>query len=218
MSSRNDLKQYFLTGKKPSQQEFADFIDSMAHLDDLSTAVLATLAEALAGTNNTKGMSPFLVKSVIFDKIVNDLNTGGVQKLLSAEQGKVLNDIKANKNATNLGTTEIAQWKAKLSIGNEIIRAGSRKVLSGITSASGTMGRINYATISGFNYLNHLLFARLISIPTNLPANVFTSIARTDLEIMDYKDSYLKYYGDVSSINSSYTPVDIYLYWHIIQK
>ena len=62
------LKSYFLDGKKPTENEFADLIEAFVHRnDDLKTILgnFAELAEAQAGVVNDKYMTPFLAKAAI---------------------------------------------------------------------------------------------------------------------------------------------------------
>lgn len=62
------LKSYFLDGKKPTENEFADLIEAFVHRnDDLKTILgnFAELAEAQAGVVNDKYMTPFLTKAAI---------------------------------------------------------------------------------------------------------------------------------------------------------
>ena len=62
------LKSYFLDGKKPTENEFADLIEAFVHRnDDLKTILgnIAELAEAQAGVVNDKYMTPFLTKAAI---------------------------------------------------------------------------------------------------------------------------------------------------------
>lgn len=77
--NRNTLKTYFQTGKKPTEAQFADLIDSFVNrLEDDYIASLpnsstyhrgivqqATTTEARAGTNNTKYTTPLGVNNAV---------------------------------------------------------------------------------------------------------------------------------------------------------
>jgi len=77
--TRSELKQYFETGKKPTQGEYADLIDSfVSRLDDDYVATLpnatttqkgiveqATIAESQSGTDNTHFVTPKGTKRAI---------------------------------------------------------------------------------------------------------------------------------------------------------
>ena len=68
-TTRQVLKSYFEAGKEPTEQQFAEFIDSFYHLteDTIGGAggEFANIGEAQAGTNATKYMNPLLVKAAI---------------------------------------------------------------------------------------------------------------------------------------------------------
>lgn len=63
-TARSILKSYFLTGKKPTQGQFAALIDSFLHLseDSLSISQITNLATVLAGKASTQQLAG-LVKS-----------------------------------------------------------------------------------------------------------------------------------------------------------
>lgn len=216
MADRITLKSYFQTGDKPTQAQFAELINSLALTTELSSANLATLAQALAGIDNTKAMSPFLVKSVLLDWIVNNLTSGGTQKLLSAEQGKVLQNTKPNRTYTTnpLNATERESWRNGLGI----IRHGSSKIGNALTVVTGFGGAIFFTTIPGFDPLVHKLFVNVIAKPTNQGISSWNPLNRSNCYVKDYKDSYFKY--DVEGLGSSLSnpPVDVYLNWFILEN
>lgn len=77
--NRAELKAYFLTGKRPTQDQFSDLIDSyVSHTDDAYVPVLpdatdtvkgvaeiATLSEVAAGTDNTSIVTPEGAKKAV---------------------------------------------------------------------------------------------------------------------------------------------------------
>lgn len=65
MASRNQLKNYFITGKKPTQGQFAEWIDSFFHNteDTLSIAQIAGLATALADKASIASVATGFVKN-----------------------------------------------------------------------------------------------------------------------------------------------------------
>lgn len=64
MTTRNALKQYFLTGKKPTQGQFAELIDSLLHKteDQLTIAMIQGLSLALSGKASTAQITDILTK------------------------------------------------------------------------------------------------------------------------------------------------------------
>jgi hypothetical protein len=196
MANRIQLKSYFETGDKPTQAQFAELIDSLALVTELSSANLATLAQALAGLDNTKAMSPFLVKSVLLDWIINDLTTGGTQKLLSAEQGKILQALKADKTF-GLDATQSGTWKTGLGIGKEIVRSGKYTSTMLISSSLLiTNIYIPYSTISGFNSSDYSVLITPIG-PSYTTTFVNPSIHKLDPQIYEFTDSYLRVNMDI---------------------
>ena len=85
--TRDLLKTYFVTGAKPSQEQFENLIDSLLHVEDslggsLST-YYATLAEAGLGTSATALMTPFLTKHAIVE-LVRVANIPGLRAEIDA--------------------------------------------------------------------------------------------------------------------------------------
>ena len=85
--TRDLLKTYFVTGAKPSQEQFENLIDSLLHVEDslggsLST-YYATLAEAGLGTSATALMTPFLTKHAITE-LVRVANIPGLRAEIDA--------------------------------------------------------------------------------------------------------------------------------------
>lgn len=77
---RNTLKQYFETGKKPTEQEYANLIDSAVNNDEDK----ASIAEAQAGSDETKYMTPKTTR-----RSVETFASGAVPVATIATQGKV---------------------------------------------------------------------------------------------------------------------------------
>ena len=60
-NSRNNLKQYFLSGNRPTQLNFEDLIDSLVHLDENKSSI----TEVEVGTNDVNFVTPQGVKGLI---------------------------------------------------------------------------------------------------------------------------------------------------------
>lgn len=107
--TRVELKTYFETGKKPTQQEYADLIDSFLHrLDDTNDFIAAlpdatttqkgiaeqaTLAEVDLGTDSTRFVTPAGAKRAT--------QTHAVVKSVNGQTGDVV---------INLGTNNDSGW------------------------------------------------------------------------------------------------------------
>ena len=67
IENKDIIKSYFVTGAKPTEEQFATLIDSFLHIDELSNLNLikATDAEAQEGISNDRYMTPIMVKTAI---------------------------------------------------------------------------------------------------------------------------------------------------------
>ena len=65
-TSRENLKDNFKTGQKPTEENFADIFDSFVHLDDKNNFIQkANQQEAEAGDNNEKYLTPLRAKQLV---------------------------------------------------------------------------------------------------------------------------------------------------------
>ena len=84
--TREVLKNHFVTGAKPSQDNFEDLIDSLLHVEDnLQNALsnYATHTEAILGSSTTTLMTPARTKEAIF-ALVRLRNIQGLQDEIDA--------------------------------------------------------------------------------------------------------------------------------------
>ena len=67
IQDRRTLKVFFEEGKKPSEENFSDLIDSMSHKEEIikTDVAFASLLDAREGVLNDRSMSPFLVFEAI---------------------------------------------------------------------------------------------------------------------------------------------------------
>ncbi|MFK8104079.1 MAG: hypothetical protein AB8G15_16215 [Saprospiraceae bacterium] len=109
MSDRIDLKEYFETGKKPTQGEYADLIDSTVH----KSQDKASVAEAEAGTVNDKYVTPATAK-----KSVEKFAVGAVPEASETVKGKVeladLTEVGTGSNTTKAVTPAGAKKAAQV--------------------------------------------------------------------------------------------------------
>jgi hypothetical protein len=105
MASRNQLKQWFSTGKKPTQGQFAELIESFFHKaeDTITIALVQNLSQVLADKVSQADLN--LISSVIGN--IGDLQTNAKENIISALNELVshddgltllLNDILARLN------------------------------------------------------------------------------------------------------------------------
>jgi len=135
--TRDELKQYFQTGNKPTQQEYADLIDNSVHKDEDK----ASLADIEIGTNSTKFVTPAGAKRAVEEHInIATISTPGIVRRASvpdAEQG-----IDINAYVTPEGVKKAIQYFAP--------------DLSPIQSVNGMTGDVTLNTIedSGWHSAN----------------------------------------------------------------
>lgn len=72
---KQTLKQYFENGKKPTEQEFCEFIDAFLHVDDQSLLSKADANEATQGQDDRKYMTPLMSKKLVDKEITDFYNT-----------------------------------------------------------------------------------------------------------------------------------------------
>lgn len=135
-TTRAVLKSYFQQGDKPTEQQFAELIDSFIHQDDdLSTFIgqFSEVSEAQQGLIQDKYMSPFLTFEAIksLTRLVNipDLNSevqtvvnNAINNLLSFDDAdSVINTVKDVIDAFNAmpeGQTLVQLLQGKSDVGH----------------------------------------------------------------------------------------------------
>ena len=104
---RSTLKQYFETGKKPTEGEYANLIDSSVNNEDDK----ATLAESQAGTDDVKYVTPKGVKSSINTLVPNaTISTRGKVEL--ATLAEVASGTDSQRAVTPEGAKRAAEEHA----------------------------------------------------------------------------------------------------------
>ena len=100
--------------------------------DKLTEATDLVYVHGSDGTEQGKALTDFAMKA----DIINDLTTGGTDKALSAEQGKVLEGKKVDKVDTPAsvyvteGSKPLSEFAMKVDIVNDLTTGGADKVLS----------------------------------------------------------------------------------------
>lgn len=220
VQSKTTLKTYFETGDKPTQQQFEDLIDSLMHIS--ATGTMATLQEAIAGIENTKGITSYLLAQVLLDRIANNLTTASSTKVLSAMQGTLL-----APRTYGLNTTHRDSWRSGLGI----IRSGTQGIFTINTQpsssshpGSGAMwGPISvfYPTISGFNLSAHRLLVNVVPVASGLNlTSTPTSNNQFYCNLMTFTDSWFTCTIQ-SNLNGHILPslpLTIYLQYLIIEN
>ncbi|NRR93135.1 hypothetical protein HSX10_16280 [Winogradskyella undariae] len=99
MSNRSDLKIYFQTGKKPTQLEYEDLIDSSLNISEDK----ANLSDAQEGTDDDKYMTPATTLKAVQTHVPNSTtsNRGIVRKSTLVEE---LNGANVDAYVTPVGT------------------------------------------------------------------------------------------------------------------
>lgn len=107
--NRNTLKQYFETGKKPTEQEYANLVDSTVNNQEDK----ANLSEAQAGTNDEKYITPKTAK-----KSVEVFASGAIPSATISTQGKVelatLTEVQTGTDTNRAVTPEGAKRAAEV--------------------------------------------------------------------------------------------------------
>ena len=146
------------------------------------------------GTEQGKALAEFVVDT----DIVNDVTTGGVDKVLSAEQGKVLEDKKVDKVVTpdsvyvTEGSKPLSEFVVDEDIVNDRVTGGADKVLSAeagkdlIASFELNFTAANYpltaATIDKTKYTDHVMSISTLYVhPDEIPADIKGKLKKGDL-------------------------------------
>ncbi len=148
MSNKTDLKHYFETGNKPTEQEYADLIDSSVN----NSEDKASLGEAQSGTNETKYITPKSAK-----RSVETFASGSVPVASISTQGKVelatLTEVQNGTDTQRAVTPEGAKRAAEVhspiqsvngQTGNIVLDLGGDD--SGWQTPTLLNGIINYST------------------------------------------------------------------------
>ena len=101
------LKSYFLNGKKPTENEFEEFIDAFVHRnDDLQSLLgaIAELAEAEEGIVTDKYMTPFFTKAAIV-ALTRLSNIPALKQEVATEINTAINNLLKVDDADNIINT-----------------------------------------------------------------------------------------------------------------
>lgn len=146
------------------------------------------------GTEQGKALAEFVVDA----DIINDVTTGGVDKVLSAEQGKVLEEKKVDKVTTpdsvyvTEGSKPLSEFVVDADIVNDRVTGGVDKVLSAevgkdvIASFELNFTAANYpltaATIDKTKYTDHVMSISTLYIhPDEIPADIKGKLKKGDI-------------------------------------
>ncbi len=155
------LKGYFNTGDRPTEQQFADFIDSTVSPSE----DLATTAEAQAGTVDTKFMTPKKVKeSIISNAPVKTVNskspTSGNVALAIADIPTLQTALNAKQDALVSGTSVKTLNGTTLLGSGDFTLTRSVKLASNLSVSTTTRSNatgMSFTVAAGKQYLIQLL-------------------------------------------------------------
>lgn len=98
-----ELKEYFKAGKRPTQNQFADFLESYAHLDGPQLARITNNINTENGYLRLRGMDNAIVAQVSLQDIRN--NMGIPNSLVQSVNGQTGNVILNLEGSTDVGST-----------------------------------------------------------------------------------------------------------------
>lgn len=163
-------------------------------VDKLTDATDLVYVHGSDGTEQGKALTEFVVDA----DIINDVTTGGVDKVLSAEQGKVLDDKKVDKITTpdsvyvTEGSKPLSEFVVDADIVNDRVTGGVDKVLAAeagkdlLASFELSFTAANYpltaATIDKSKYTDHVMSISTLYIhPDEIPADIKGKLKKGDL-------------------------------------
>lgn len=98
-----ELKEYFKAGKRPTENQFADFLESYAHLDDPQLARITNNINTENGYLRLRGMDNAIVAQVSLQDIRN--NMGIPSSLVQSVNGQTGNVTLDLEGSTDVGST-----------------------------------------------------------------------------------------------------------------
>lgn len=98
-----ELKEYFKAGKRPTQSQFADFLESYAHLDGPQLARITDNINTENGYLRLRGMDNAIVAQISLQDIRN--NMGIPNSLVQSVNGQTGNVILDLEGPTDVGST-----------------------------------------------------------------------------------------------------------------
>lgn len=98
-----ELKEYFKAGKRPTQSQFADFLESYAHLDGPQLARITNNINTENGYLRLRGMDNAIVAQISLQDIRN--NMGIPNSLVQSVNGQTGNIILDLEGPTDVGST-----------------------------------------------------------------------------------------------------------------
>lgn len=98
-----ELKEYFKAGKRPTQSQFADFLESYAHLDGPQLARITDNINTENGYLRLRGMDNAIVAQISLQDIRN--NMGIPNSLVQSVNGQTGNVIVDLEGPTDVGST-----------------------------------------------------------------------------------------------------------------
>lgn len=163
-------------------------------VDKLTDATDLVYVHGSDGTEQGKALAEFVVDT----DIVNDVTTGGTDKVLSAEQGKVLEEKKVDKVTTpdsvyvTEGSKPLSEFVVDADIVNDRVTGGTDKVLAAevgkdvMATFELNFTAANYpltaATIDKTRYTDHVMSISTLYIhPDEIPADIKGKLKKGDL-------------------------------------
>lgn len=98
-----ELKEYFKAGKRPTQSQFADFLESYAHLDGPQLARITDNINTENGYLRLRGMDNSIVAQISLQDIRN--NMGIPSSLVQSVNGQTGNVVLELEDPTDVGST-----------------------------------------------------------------------------------------------------------------
>lgn len=163
-------------------------------VDKLTDTTDLVYVHGADGTEAGKALDEFVVDA----DIINDVTTGGVDKVLSAEQGKVLEDKKVDKVVTpdsvyvTEGSKPLSEFVVDADIVDDRVTGGTDKVLAAevgkdiLASFELNFTAANYpltaATIDKTKYTDHVMSISTLYIhPDEIPADIKGKLKKGDI-------------------------------------
>lgn len=115
-----ELKEYFKAGKRPTQNQFADFLDSYAHLDGPQLKRITNDINTENGYLRLRGMDNAIVAQISLQDIRN--NMGIPNNLVQSVNGQTGNVVLDMEGPTDTGSTRegIAKYFTSNNSGTDI--------------------------------------------------------------------------------------------------
>jgi len=98
-----ELKEYFKAGKRPTENQFADFLESYAHLDGPQLARITNNINTENGYLRLRGMNNAIVAQISLQDIRN--NMGIPNSLVQSVNGQTGNVVLDMEGSTDVGST-----------------------------------------------------------------------------------------------------------------